>query len=199
MNHLRLLIHRQTMVSLSYDLATGRLCGDLAIDIVQSIGQHGHEASQPSSFRFHMATSLGGAILILATLLVHPLSPAGLEKNHSAYADKFRHSLAMLRQLALYLQAARRIVSDLEDIIQVVLLVLDQPSFSPQGSLISALPTNMDDLFPYTSLDFAQQAGMMGYNVGDEGGTFDYDGTNTLDSWGNETRPLANVYGVPWI
>lgn len=199
MNHLRLLLHRQTMVTLSYDVATGRLCGDLAIDIVQSIGRLDHEASQPSSFRFHMATSLGGAILILATLLVRPLSPLGLENNHGAYADNFRHGLAMLHQLALYLQAARRIVSDLEDIIQVVLLVLDQPSFAPQDSLINTLPINVDDLFPYASLDFAQQSGVMGYYSGEEGGTFDYDGSNALGSWGMETRPLVNGYGVPWL
>lgn len=200
MNHLRLLLHRQTMVTLSYDVATGRLCGELAIDIVRKISQHDNETSEPSSFRFHMATSLGGAILILATLLVRPVLPLGLEEHHTAYAESFRQGLTILRKLTVYLQAARRIANDLEDIIHVVLLVLNQSLLAPRDNFAAALPTNMDDLFPYTSVDFAQQSGLINPQFNDGHGSGDYDGTNTMDSWDTELQPLAsNGYGVPWL
>jgi len=195
------------MVSLTYDASTGRLCGELAIDIVQQIKIHNAETTQPSSFRFHMATSLGGAILILATLLTRPLSVIGLQDNQPAYAENFREGVAMLRDLATYLQAARRIADDLEDIIQVVTSVLNQARIAPQEEFMSVVPANIDNLFPYGAIDFAQQTGLPDEHVSDGGGgasrsgsgMFTYDALNSLDSWHNELQPTVNGYGVPWI
>lgn len=193
------------MVSLAYDTNTGKLCGELAIDIVQRIKPHSAEASQPSSFRFHMAASLGGAILILATLLSRSLASIGLEENIQAYAENFRLGVTILHDLAIYLQAARRMADDLKNIIQVVMTILDQSHLTPLTESSHLLPSNIDTLFPYGAVDFAQQANMdfsqanHAWTGADGNEVFSHEAFTSLDSWENELQPMINGYGVPWI
>jgi hypothetical protein len=216
MNHLRLLLRRRTMISLRYDGSTGRLCGDLALDNVRLIKSHAADAKGPSSFRYHMTASLGGSILILATLLVRDLSSIGLQDQQSAYAEAFRDALALLQDLSIYLQAARRVIDDFRDIVNVVTTILNQQQNPNQSQGYgqeglqgggtgngSLFPANIDDLFPYGSLDFAQQAGA---GLSDTGrGTAVNEGWNGgqdtgFDSWDFELQPNSiGGYGVPWI
>ncbi len=196
------------MVSLTYDGSTGRLCGDLAIDTVQQISSFKHEISGPSSFRFHMAFSLGNAILVLATLLCRPLTTIGLQDNQPIYAENFQQGMAMLRDLAIYLEAARRIIDDLEDIVQVVETVLNQSPLMVQEDLMNIIPENIDHLFPYSEVDFAQQARPIGENLaGDgawvsgngDGGSYNQGLSSLLDWWDDDLQPPINGYGAPWI
>ena len=87
MNHLRLLLRRRTMVSLTYGTADGLICGEMAMDIVRDINLYASEAKRPSSYRFHMAISLGGAILILATLLCRDLTAIDLHRHRLEYTE----------------------------------------------------------------------------------------------------------------
>lgn len=220
LNHLRLLLRRRTMISLRYDGSTGRLCGDLALDNVQLIKAHSTDAKCPSSFRFHMTASLGGSILILATLLVRDLASIGLQDQQQAYAESFRDALAILHDLSIYLQAARRVVDDFRDIVNVVTTILNQQQVASHGQdgAPSLFPANIDDLFPYGALDFAQQAGAglpdagrqqgggggngaaAGHWTGNGNGNPDVANAASLDSWDFELQPTsAGGYGVPWI
>jgi hypothetical protein len=104
--HLRLLLRRRLMVSMNFSAADGRLCGNLAMDIVKQISQHSNEAGEQSSFRFHMAVSLGSALLILSTLLCRGL--VDLQNFYAQYSEAFRTGLTLLRQLGKGLHAARR-------------------------------------------------------------------------------------------
>jgi len=195
------------MISLTYDGSTGALCGSVAIDIVSQLKFHDVEATQSSSFRFHMATTLGGAILILATLLSRPLASIGLQDERPTYAEAFQEGVRMLRDLSKYLQAARRIANDLEDIIQVVTSILDQPPPSAQQEgFISYVPVNMDGLFQYGGVDIAQQGQatlpeelLWDFGNGAGGSMFHYDAINSLDSWNYDLQPMANDYSVAWI
>lgn len=205
MAHLRLLLHRRVMVSLLYDANTGRLCGNLAIDIVQQIKQHSVEIHQPSSWRFHFATALGGAILILSTLLCRHLAEIGLDNMHSAYAASFNEGVTMLKDLAATINAARRIEEDLKDIVHVVTSLLNQPMTIPQADFTTLLPQNMDNIFPYGAIDFAQsqwhQEGFSDNGEGPASVTTDLLGGDTmrsLDPWENELQN-AQGYGAPWI
>ena len=203
-SHLRLLLRRRLMVSLTYSAQDGRLCGDLAIEIVQHITHHSSEASQPSSFRFHMAVSLGGALLILSTLLCRPLMEVGLQDYYSAYADAFRQGLSLLKELASGLYAARRMLLDLKDIIYVVTTIINQPVAAPQQPQMN-MPTNIDTLFPYGAIDFAQHGGYPyeAYRAGHLRQNLAY--TDFEQSWHDwasnqsQMQPTNPGYGVPWI
>ncbi|KAH8816078.1 fungal-specific transcription factor domain-containing protein [Xylogone sp. PMI_703] len=201
-SHLRLLLRRRMMISLKYDANTGQLCGDLAIEVIHQIKAHSLEVKQPSSFRFHMATSLGSAVLILATLLGRQLSDIGLQDKISEYTENFRDGVSMLHDLAAYLQAARRIADDLEDIIQVILSIINQQPITPQIDSLAFAPTDIDSLFPYGAIDFAQQAGFPGQfdsNPDFEPGLFSGDVEHAFDPWVGGLQPPDNCYGVPWI
>jgi hypothetical protein len=193
------------MISLSYDSTTGALCGSIAIDIVSQLKDHDFETIQPSSFRFHMATTLGGAILILATLLIRPLSTIGLQQEQPIYAEIFQEGVKMLRDLSTRLQTARHIIDNLEDIIQVVTSILDhsQSPESHEGS-VNHIPANMDTMFLYGATDFAQQAALLddllGNCIGSTGGdTSNHDGMHSLDSWDYDLLPTTNGNSVAWI
>lgn len=203
-SHLRLLLRRRLMVSLTYSAQDGKLCGDLAIDIVRKITQHSDEASQPSSFRFHMAVSLGGALLTLGTLICRPLAELGLQDFYPAYADAFRQGLGLLKELASGLYAARRMLVDLKDIIQVATTIIDQPVAAPQQPQMH-IPANIDNLFPYTAVDFAQQVGYP-YETYQSGQFPPNVSFNNIErSWlewdGTEPQLQASTqgYGAPWI
>lgn len=189
-NHLRTLLSRRTMTSLKYDGNTGRLCGDLAIDTVDRIKTHAAEAKIPSSFRFHMTASLGGAILVLATLLVRDLTAVSLQDKAPAYAESFRDAVGILHDLAIYLQVARRVSDDLKDIIHLVTTILN-------GGPVDMLPAQVEELFPYNFLDFAEQTGLS-----DAVGAGLWSGAEigNSDSWDFELQPFpAGFHGVPWI
>lgn len=205
--HLRLLLRRRLMVSLTYSPHDGRLCGDLAIDIVRLVAQRASEATEASSFRFHMAVSLSGALLILGTLLCRRLSELGLQDNYTAYAEAFRQGLALLRELGTGLFAARRVLDDLKETISFVTALIDQPAPTPQQPLMR-MPSNIEQLFPYGAVDFNHQSGAgypyetaqsngMGQSVGHEhheNGWHGWNGTNPEA----QQQPGA-TYGVPWI
>jgi hypothetical protein len=180
-NSLRLLLHRRTMISLSYDDNTGRLCGDLAIDTVRYMKMHAHEIKSVSSFRNHMAASLASSILILSTLLLHTLNPLRLHDRMTAYAENFREAVRILTEISTHLQVARRILDDYQEMIYAVKTELNglttdtfnwakKPQFSP-------------DNFPVqTRIGMLRQSGL------------------SAETWeGEPQQPDFRTYGVPWI
>jgi hypothetical protein len=203
--HLRLLLRRSMMVSLSYHAATGRLCGQLAMEVVQEIQKYRSDITEPSSFRFHMATSLGSAILILATLLSRQLSAIGLQDQQPAYAESFRGAVVILHDLAIYLQAARRMANDLKDIIDLITKLLNQSSIAMQEDIMNTMPDNIDDLFPYDAVDFAQQKRPHMELTGNGGGgdvnsgSLGYDALDWSNGWDFDFQQSATGYGAPWI
>ncbi|KIW12258.1 hypothetical protein PV08_09534 [Exophiala spinifera] len=203
-SHLRLLLHRREMVSLKYSASTGLLCGTLATDIVEQIKTHSHEISEPSSFRFHLATTVGGAILILATLLCRDLSEIGLESHNTEYAESFHAAVAMLRELSQVLRAARRILDDLESVLTSVRSILLRPATSPQNGAANFTPSAFDNVFTYSNPGLAHQD-HFAENIGSQeiagGGiaSFNYDTFASLDSWDAYFQQPSSEYGVPWI
>jgi hypothetical protein len=137
------------MVSLTFDEHTGRVCGHLAMDIVQRIQSHASEADDPSSFRFHMATALSGAILILSTLLCRSLWEINLHDQHEAYVAAFTMGSNLLHRLAESLQAARRFEADLRKATETVQTLLAQQPPVPLSGLPPGLAPNLDSIFPY--------------------------------------------------
>jgi hypothetical protein len=200
------------MVSLNYDVQDASICGDLAKEIVEEINAYASEATKPSSFRFHMTISLGGAVVILATLLCRDLSVIGLESCQQTYAESFRVGVALLRDLALNLHAARRLLEDLRDIIKVVELVLsnERPDVGHRGDMISAVPPGIDNLFPYSAIYcgtdtqfqnsdsiYHESPGMVGSLTN---GSVEQDTLMaSWDSWDNELLNVHGGPGIPWI
>lgn len=200
MSHLRLLLRRRIMISMTYDYSTAALCGSIATDIVSKLKVHELEIAECSSFRFHMATTLGGAILILATLLTRSLSSLGLQDNRPLYAESFQDGVKLLKDLGINLPAARRVANDLEDIIKVVTSILDQQSLSsPESGFSNYVPPNMDSLFPYTAIDFMQQDELPDELLGE---FIDNTGDSMMQpaDWGYyNIQPTTNGYSVAWI
>jgi hypothetical protein len=189
---LRLYIFRQFMSSLKYDGERGRICGDLAVDLVQRVREHSVETSPLHSFRFHMVTTLGNALLILSTLCVRDLASIGLQDSWKVYAESFVEALETIRNFSQHTNVARRILGDFGDIVPVVLKVLDQQQ-NGQSFPQHLVPMNIRDLFPYSSLDFAQQPGGAGAF------SIDLDRTQDLDTWDFNMCEREGKYGVPWI
>jgi hypothetical protein len=187
------------MISLEYDGPTGRLCGELANEIVQQVQQHSEEFSRPSSFRFHLATSLAGAVLILSTLLCRPLEDVGLEDQHHRYVESFHQGVSMLHNLAQSLQAARRVEEDLKDVTQVVSTLLTQQQSAPQEPLVSLVPPNIE--FPYGANDFQspllmdQIDELTDSTIASQMNLFSPSTAQTPNPWYTEFQS----YGVPWI
>jgi hypothetical protein len=188
---LRLYIFRQFMLSLKYDGERGRVCGDLAVEIVQRIRDYSAEMSPLNSFRFHMATSLNAPLLVLSTLCLRDLASIGLQDSWKVYADGFGEALEMIRNFSQHTNVARRILADFREIIPVVIKVLDQQQ-DGQSFPQHLVPANVKDLFPYSSLDFAQQSGGSTFNV-------DTDPTQASDTWDFEMFEREGKYGVLWI
>ena len=188
---LRLYLYRQVMISLTFDGERGRICGDLAIELVQRVQEHNVETVPLHSFRFYMATTLGGALLILSTLCVRDLASIGLQDHWKGYADGFREALEMIRNFSQHTNVARRILADFRHVVPVVIKVLNQQqhghSFPQQ-----LVPASIRDLMPYSSLDFAQQV---------NGGVFssDMDSTQDTDLWDPDACEKEGKYGVAWI
>ncbi|KAI1121210.1 fungal-specific transcription factor domain-containing protein [Nemania abortiva] len=154
MNHLRLLLRRRTMVSLSYSSSDGRLCGELAMDIVKEMQARMTTTEMTSTFRLYISTALGGAVLILATLLARYLTAIDLHIYRSAYTDSYRQGISMLRELAVYLISASNILRNLRNIVSVVDLILEKEGQASQnGDFSNIMPDNMDDVFSYGFMD----------------------------------------------
>ncbi|KAJ8133242.1 hypothetical protein O1611_g380 [Lasiodiplodia mahajangana] len=154
MNHLRLLLRRRTMISLSYSGSDGRLCGELAMDIVKEMQTHMTVTKIASAFRLYISTALGGAVLILATLLARDLKTIDLQIYRPSYTDSYRQGISMLRELAVYLISANNILRNLKDVVGVVDLILEKEDQASQtGDLSNIMPENMDDVFSYGFID----------------------------------------------
>ncbi|KAF2438015.1 hypothetical protein P171DRAFT_372491 [Karstenula rhodostoma CBS 690.94] len=198
LDQLRLLLFRQRMLSLRYDADVAFLCRDLAINIVQRAKSHQGDASQPTSFRFSMASSLGGAMLILATLLFRDLpyiasDDRSLTHSEEAYGD----ATSILVDLALGLALARRIKKDFAELENLHRQTIDPTELNFGHDL----PVDTKELFPYTSLDFTQQ---LGFNAGvdpDNRHTNGSGSTSTLntDLWSSVFATKEGKYGVPWM
>lgn len=199
-SHLRLLLRRRAMVSLQYDNLAGRLCGELAKGIVDQIGQHRDEIVEPSSFRFHMAVSLGGAVLVLSTLIIRDLSQIGLQDERTVFASAFEDGVAMLDQLAVHLTSAKRIAEDLRPIIQVansLAIRFTATAYVPDS------PTDLDGLFPQGVVDFAKQSawfdGPFLSPAVDPVSSLVNSGSTTLETWETDLNYNEAGYGALWI
>lgn len=186
MNHLRLLLRRKTMISLCYSSVDGIVCGDVAMDIVNELQPHALKAQTPSPMRFHMAFSLGGAVLILATLLCRDLSAVRLQGHRASYVESYRQGMNMLQDIASYLIAARRILADLKEITQVADMLLENtPLQGPDFAGI--VPPNVEDLFPYGSLgDFDAFVGAEGWDGAQYTEPMANDELGLCGSWNSE-------------
>jgi hypothetical protein len=120
-----------------------------------------------------------------------------LQDSYALYTEFFREGLGVLRELAQGLGAARRVLVDLRDIIEVVEKIINQPIEPAQ----TAIPIDMSEtLIPYT--DFAQQA-ISSYHHD----AYQMDpGQNWHNGTWIEFDPLQNHYqmtnlgyGAPWI
>lgn len=199
------------MVSLTYTAADGIICGDLAIETIHDIQTHVLETETPSSFRFHMAISLGGAIIILATLLCRDLNTIGLQEHRAQYADSYCSGLNMLRDLTMNLRCAGQVMDDMRDIVNVVNLVLQNgsPGSLDNQDFINVVPANMDDIFPYGvldsnlnlppgSLDHLDVRGDRGTSAL-TGAVPDQDMSMAWGPWDDELLRTAGGPGVPWV
>jgi hypothetical protein len=201
------------MVSLSYSTADGKICGEVAMDIVTELQKYAEEADKPSSFRFHMATSLGGAIIILATLLCRDISSLGLQDSRSAYAESYQNGILLLRALASSLNAARRVLEDMKDITSVVdnmLEQMDNPPIGQHPSAMEMIPKNVDHLFPSDPLGFNVQflddwasLPTIPRNIESEetaGNPYtDLDMSFGGESWDSMLLRARNEFGVSWV
>jgi hypothetical protein len=199
-NHLRLLLRRRTMVSLEYNALTGQLSGDLASGIVDQIALHREEIAEPSSFRFHMAVSLGGAVLVLATLLVRDITQIGLQGERTRYVAAFNDGVAMLEQLSMFLTSARRIADDLKPIIQVATSINHVPTSAGHMSMV---PVDLDGLFPQGVMDFAQQSNwfdepFLGTSAGEPVNAAMHDSV-APEAWEIDFSYATTGYGATWI
>ncbi|VUC29049.1 unnamed protein product [Clonostachys rosea] len=204
MSHLRLLLRRRTMVSLSYTVTDGKICGEVAMEIVGDILPHGAEARKPSCSRFHMAFSLGGAILILATLLCRDLSAVNLQEYRTAYMKSFSSGLALLRDISIHLHTARRILEDLRGIIEVVEHLIREEDGNPTQfeDISNVVPSNLEDLFPYGDINASFQPDLDMFDMQTRPQDFSnsdmayIDGDVSMGLW----APWNNEgYGVPWV
>lgn len=193
------------MVSLNYDAATGLLCGTLATEMVNQLQAHRHEIHEPSSFRFHMSTSLGGALLILATLLSRDLSTIGLQSHCGQWAAAFNTAIEMLDELGKTLGAARRITGDLENVVTSVKSIRSRPPVSTQSNTTDLTLRDFDTVFSCADQEFPRRTTVsLGPAVPDTASqaqypAFDYEVFASVDNWDTYFQPDVNGYGVPWL
>lgn len=198
LDQLRLLLFRQTILSLRYDADVACLCRDLAINIVQRIKNHKGDASQPTSFRFAMASCLGGAMLILATLLFRDMQyitsdDRSLAHSEEAYAD----ATAILADLAPGFALARRIKKDFAELGNLHRQTVDPTELNFGHDL----PVGRQELFPYTPLDLTRQSDFSAEadpNNRHMNGSGSVSTLNT-DLWSSLFATKEGKYGVLWI
>ncbi|KAL5447334.1 hypothetical protein PMIN07_009661 [Paraphaeosphaeria minitans] len=198
LDQLRLLLFRQTMLSLRSDADVACLCRDLAIDMVQRIKNHKGDASQPTSFRFPMASCLSGAMLILATLRFrHMPYIASDDRSLSHVEEVYGDATSILADLAPGLALARRIRKDFAELDNLHRQTVDPTELN----FGHELPVDRQELFPYTSLDFTQQFrfnGEVDSNNGHANGLSSASALNT-DLWSSIFATKEGKYGLPWI
>jgi len=196
MDQLRLLLFRQSLLSLQYNGELERLCGDLALNIVQRIQTYNSEENQLGSFRFCMASSLGSAVLVLSVLLTGGPTSVGSRDRWEMYANGYREAMMILGQLASSFTLARRILDDFAAVERVLddMMGTEQPY--PHH-----VPTNIRDMFPYTCLDFSQQSTASGGDVPTDGQAVESGAESTLntDLWSSVFTAKEGKYGVPWV
>lgn len=188
------------------------------MDMVRDIHSYAREADKPSSYRFHMAFSLGSAIIILAALLCRDLTTIGLQEHRLAYTESYRLGMSTLQELSVHLCEAGRIMDNLKDIANVVDLVLQHqnPDALENGNFTDLIPANMDDLFPLGAMDYSHMDMTTGdfeplYVAGDGVGLSGELNTGSIqnyrdsiegggDSWDHfELLRTTGEHGVPWV
>lgn len=198
LDQLRLLLFRQTLLSLQYDTETARMCGDLAIKIVQRAKAHTSDANDPLSFRHHMASSLGSAMLTLMVLLFRDMPYISLNDHSTTQLEEaYNDANTILTDLASSLGLARRIKNDFADIEAARQQAMSSAEFGFGGTVAA----DMKELFPYTSLDFAHQHGIgaESYVHGSHAnGSSSALALNT-DLWSSVFATRQGRYGVPWM
>lgn len=198
LDQLRLLLFRQTMLSLQYDTNIACQCRDIAVNIVRRAQGHSGEAGQQTSFRFHLASSLAGATLILATLLFRDHSYIEPDERSAAYSkEAYDDAIRILTNLASGLVLARRIKNDFVEVENLHQQTID----STELNFGYVLPADTKELFPYTSLDYTQQSGFSseagsGSRVTNESGSAS---ALNSDLWSSVFEIKEGKYGVPWI
>lgn len=193
---LRLFIFRQAMLSLKYDAEQGRVCGDLALEVVQRISAHTNKTESLSSFRFHMTTALGSAMLILSTLIFRDLAPIGLHDRKNDYLNGFIQALHVIEQFSQHTSVARRILSDFKDIVaffkQIWNTISKEEREGTEWFPQFLVPPNLKDLLPYQSLDFAQQHAGSGLSM-------DTHPAQDSDGWEFDVHGREGTCGVLWV
>lgn len=186
------------MVSLSYTATDGRVGGDVAIDIINDLRTHTTEAQNASSLRFHMAFSLGGAVLILATLLCRDLSVIRLQEQRPAYIEAYKLGMSILRNISSHLHTANRILEDLKDITSVVDMLLESSGPGPAElqNFQDVIPGNIEDLFPCD--DSANWDPFVGAQGADGLGQAANHPSGLWDSWDNEFVWSQSGH-IPWV
>jgi hypothetical protein len=198
LDQLRLLLFRQTMLSFRYNADIACLCKDIATNIVQRAKSHKGDASEPTSFRSPMASSLGGAMLILATLLVREMPYVVSDDRSPTYPEEaYSDASSILDNLASGLALARRIKNDFSEVEN-----LHHQTVGPtELNFGHDYPADTKELFPYTSLDFTHQSVFNAEVDPKERHADGLGSASTLhtDLWSSEFATKEGKYGVPWI
>lgn len=187
---LRLLLHRPALFNLDYDGHTGRTCGDLAVDIVQRVRSCGADATQPSSVRFDMTFALGGAVLVLATVLLRNPTTTGLQDRYQVYGEHFHGAMSLVEAFAAYLPIARRVADDLGDIGSIVYAVLNhlEPGSAWPTGLV---PPNLQQRFPYRTVELDEHLIASAQSV-------EWPGMVSA-GWDSQAKSTSSHHGVLWI
>lgn len=194
---LRLLLYRRTMISLEFDQATAELCGDLAVEIVESMERHEESITERTSFRFHMTSVLGGAIIILASILAHdfaaksnPTPVIDLREKLPYYFPAFTKAVYMLKELGKSIQLARRVVSELDELVEVVLKVNTGVAHPVTVKQVKGLLASSAMVSEVPGHCYKKDRDGEEWNA-DEGGD--------LESWRLEVHRGNGEMGVPWL
>ncbi|KAF4547899.1 Transcription activator of gluconeogenesis-like protein 2 [Elsinoe fawcettii] len=195
MQHLRLLLWRRKMVNLSFDPATGRLCGDVAVDMLEKLGSLSAEIHEPSSFRYYQTAAVGEAVLVLAALLCST-SSTNLGDRWATYIQSLRDGRAILSSLASKLITARRMADRLSAILGLVDTLLSSDMNQP---ISAEIQNGMHELFEPTTTQGQLQLGL-GF-PGNANGTFDdfaFDG-NFMPFESDVADPFSQVYNIDFM
>jgi hypothetical protein len=159
-----------------------------------------------------MAFSLGGAIIVLATLLCRDLSTIDLDEHRSSYTESYHLGMSMLRDLAVTLPSAGRILDDLRKTVDVVDLILRDRNSGPlqHDDYMNLVPLSIDELLPYSLLAAGRDMDtnlpeqiFESNNIGmselvrmDQGHSM----SRVWDSWDSIELMMTPVgQGVPWV
>lgn len=181
------------MVDLSFDPATGRLCGDLAVDMLSRLGTLASEIRQPSSFRYYLTASVGEAVLVLAALLCQTTSRTNLGDRYSTFVQSLFDGRSILSSLASRLVTARRMSDRLAAILGLVEPLLSS-DFDMNGPAVAEIQSGMHELF-----ESGLQQDQLGPTSSMEGtiDEFALDGFAAFDS--GMVDPFSEVYNIDFM